>query len=333
MYLAVDYMIRSRIVGTGHYLPEKVLTNFDLEKMMDTTDEWIRQRTGILQRHVAADDEFVSDLGTQAGLRALESAGIESSEVDFIICATLTPDFLMPSAACLIQDKLNARNAAACDLNAACSGYVYGLEVADALIRAGVHKTILVIGAEEMTARLDWTKRDTAVLFGDGAGASVLRGEEGERGILTTFTASDGSGAKILSIPVGGAAQALTPENINELDRGIRMNGRELYKRAVVAFGDAIEKALIKSGIKSDDIDLFIPHQANRRIIVAATDRIGLPEDKIYLNVDRVANTSAASIPIAMDQALAEGRIRDGSLVLVAAFGAGLTWASAIIRW
>lgn len=326
-------MIHTCIAGTGHYLPKKVLTNTDLEQLMDTTDEWIRQRTGILQRHVAADDEFVSDLATQAALRAMENAGVEPDEIDYIICATLTPDFLMPSAACLIQENLKARRAGACDLNAACSGFVYGLEVADALIRAGVHKTVLLIGAEEMTARLDWTKRDTAVLFGDGAGATVLRGVEGDRGVLATFTASDGSGAEILSIPVGGARNALTPENIHELDRSIRMNGRELYKRAVVAFGDAIEKALAKSGLTAEDIDVFIPHQANRRIILAATERLGLPEEKIYLNVDRVANTSAASIPIAMDQARAEGRIQDGDLVLLAAFGAGLTWASAMIRW
>lgn len=326
-------MLRTRIVGTGHYLPEKVLKNTDLEKLMDTTDEWIRQRTGILQRHVAAEGECVSDLATQAGLRAMANGGIAPEEIDYIICATLTPDFLMPSAACLIQENLKARNAGACDLNAACSGYVYGLEVADALIRAGVYRTVLVIGAEEMTARLDWTKRDTAVLFGDGAGATLLRGEDGERGILTTFSASDGSGAEILSIPVGGARHALTPENINELDRSIRMNGRELYKRAVVAFGDAIEKAMTRTGMTADDIDLFIPHQANRRIILAAAERVGLPEDKIYLNVDRVANTSAASIPIAIDQARMEGRIQDGNMVLLAAFGAGLTWASAMIRW
>jgi 3-oxoacyl-[acyl-carrier-protein] synthase-3 len=260
-------------------------------------------------------------------------AEIEAADIDYIICATFTPDLLMPSAACLIQDRLGAKNAAACDLNAACSGFVYSLEIADALIRAGVHKTILIIGAEEMTARVDWTKRDTAVLFGDGAGAVVVRGEEGERGVLTTFTASDGSGAEILSIPVGGARLALTPENIHELDRGIRMNGRELYKRAVFAFGDAAEKALSQAGVSSEDIDLFIPHQANRRIIVAATERIGLPEEKIYLNLDRVANTSSASIPIALDEALTEGRIHEGDLILFAAFGAGLTWASALIRW
>ena len=326
-------MLRSRIVGTGHYLPEKVLTNFDLEQMMETTDEWIRQRTGIFQRHVAADDEFVSDLASHAARRALDDSGIAADEIDFIICATLTPDFLMPSAACLIQDKIGARNAGACDLGAACSGFVYALEVADALIRAGIHKTVLIIGAEEMTARLDWTKRDTAVLFGDGAGAAILRGEEGDRGVLTTYTGSDGSAADILSIPVGGARFVLTPENINGLDRGIRMNGRELYKRAVVAFEEATRRALQGAGIAAEDVDLFIPHQANKRIIEAATDRIGLDRDKIFLNLDQVANTSAASIPIALDQARAEGRIKENDLIVLAAFGAGLTWASAAIRW
>ncbi|MCC6490043.1 MAG: ketoacyl-ACP synthase III [Candidatus Hydrogenedentes bacterium] len=326
-------MLRSRIVGTGHYLPEKVLTNFDLEHMMETTDEWIRQRTGIFQRHVAADDEFVSDLASHAAKRAIADSGIDVGEIDFIICATLTPDFLMPSAACLIQDKIGACNAGACDLSAACSGFVYALQMADALIRAGVHKTILIIGAEEMTARLDWTKRDTAVLFGDGAGAVVVRGEDGERGVLTTYVGSDGSAADILSIPVGGSRYVLTPENINELDRGIRMNGRELYKRAVVAFEEATVRALEGAGISAADLDLFIPHQANKRIIESATDRIGLDREKIFLNLERVANTSAASIPIALDQARAEGRVKDNSLVLFAAFGAGLTWASAVVRW
>lgn len=326
-------MLRSRIVGTGHYLPEKVLTNFDLEHMMETTDEWIRQRTGIFQRHVAADDEFVSDLASHAARRALADSGVDANEIDFIICATLTPDFLMPSAACLIQDKIGARNAGACDLSAACSGFVYALQMADALIRAGVHKTILIIGAEEMTARLDWTKRDTAVLFGDGAGAVIVRGEEGERGVLTTYVGSDGSAADILSIPVGGSRYVLTPENINELDRGIRMNGRELYKRAVVAFEEATVRALEGARISAADLALFIPHQANKRIIESAAERIGLEREKIFLNLDRVANTSAASIPIALDQARAEGRVNDNDLVLFAAFGAGLTWASAVVRW
>ncbi|HRI87689.1 MAG TPA: beta-ketoacyl-ACP synthase III [Candidatus Hydrogenedentes bacterium] len=326
-------MLRARIIGTGHYLPERVLTNSDLEHLMDTTDEWIRQRTGILQRHIAADDEAASDLAAHASSRALERAGIAATDVDYIICATLTPDYFMPSSACLVQHKVGAFRAGACDINAACSGFMYGVQQADALIRAGVHKTILVIGTEIMTARLDWTKRDTAVLFGDGAGAVVLRGDTSGAGILSTYTASDGSGYDVLMVPAGGSAQVITPENINELNRGILMNGRELYKRAVHAFGDAVEQALLRAGVQVDDLRLFVPHQANRRIIVAAAERVGLPEEKIYLNVDRVANTSAASIPIALDQAYEEGRLAQGNLVLLAAFGAGLTWGSAVVKW
>ena len=326
-------MIKARIIGTGHYLPERVLTNNDLEHLMDTTDEWIRQRTGILQRHIAADNEAASDLATHACQQAMTSAGITAGEIDFIFCATLTPDYFMPSSGCLVQHKIGAKRAGACDINAACSGFIYALQHADALIRAGVHKTILVAGSEIMTSRLDWTKRDTAVLFGDGAGAVVLRADTGGAGVLTTYTAADGGGHDILMVPAGGSAQAITPENINELNRGIHMNGRELYKRAVYAFGDAVEKALKRANVSVNEIDLFVPHQANRRIIAAACERIGLPEEKIFLNLDQVANTSAASIPIALDQARAQGRIREGSLVLLAAFGAGLTWGSAVIRW
>ncbi|MBI5094521.1 MAG: ketoacyl-ACP synthase III [Candidatus Hydrogenedentes bacterium] len=326
-------MIRSRIVGTGHYLPEKVLTNVDLEKLMDTTDDWIRQRTGILQRHIAADHEATSDLAAQACSRALADAGAAPDEVDYLICATLTPDHFMPSTACLAQYKTGMKRAAACDVNAACSGFVYSLQLADALIRAGVYKTIVVAGAEMMTSRIDWGKRDTAVLFGDGAGAVVIRGEEGERGILSTYAASDGSASDILIVPAGGSRQTITPENIGECNRAIQMNGRELYKRAVMSFGDAAEQALARAGVGVGDVDLFIPHQANKRIITSAVERIGLPDEKIYLNVDRVANTSAASIPIALDHARSEGKVPDGALLLFAAFGAGLTWASAVVRW
>ena len=326
-------MLRSRIIGTGHYLPERVLTNNDLEHLMDTTDEWIRQRTGILQRHIAAENEAASDLAAHACSRAMERAGVTADEVDYIICATLTPDYFMPSSACLVQHKVGAKRAGSVDVNAACSGFIYGLQQADALIRAGVHKTILLAGSEIMTARLDWTKRDTAVLFGDGAGAVVLRGEESESGVLSTFTASDGGGHNILMVPAGGSAQVITPENINELNRGILMNGRELYKRAVFAFSEAVEQGFKRANISVDNLDLFVPHQANKRIISAAAERVGLPEEKIYLNLDRVANTSAASIPIALDQAVAEGRLTEGALVLLAAFGAGLTWGSAVVRW
>lgn len=326
-------MIHARIIGTGHYLPERLVTNDDLAKFVDTSDEWVRQRTGIEQRYFASPEQAVSDMGTEAGRRALEDAGITPDEVDYVICATLTADFLMPSSACVIQHNLGAMRAGASDLNAACSGFVYGLQHADALIRAGVHKTILVVGGEKLSDHLLWEKRDTAVLFGDGAGAAVLQAREGEHGVLSTYTRSDGSAAEILSVPSGGSRQPITPENVNTIERGVAMNGRELYKRAVGAFGDAIEVALHQTGLGVDDIDLFIPHQANKRIIDSAAKRVGLTEDKIYLNVMKVANTSAASIPIAIDQARAEGRIKEGDTILLAAFGGGLTWASAMIRW
>jgi 3-oxoacyl-[acyl-carrier-protein] synthase-3 len=326
-------MLRSRIVGTGHYLPKNVVTNTDLEKFMDTTDEWIRQRTGILQRHVAGDDEAVSDMGAEAATRALDKAGIPPEEVDCVVCATMTPDYLCPSAASLVQHKLGATKAAAFDLNAACSGFVYGLEIANAYIQAGIHNTVVVLGAEVLSVRLDWQKRDTAVLFGDGAGAAVLRGDRGDRGIICTFTRSDGSAHELLHIPAGGTKQAVTPENINSVNRGIVMDGRGLYKRAVYAFGEATAEALARANLRAEDIDIFVPHQANMRIITAAAERIGLPEEKIFTNLDRVANTSAASIPIALDDAVQRGLIKDHDVVLLAAFGAGLTYASAVVRW
>lgn len=327
-------MLRSRIIGTGHCLPKNVVTNTDLEKIMDTTDEWIRQRTGILQRHISCGEgESVSDLATAASKMAMERAGVTADEIDCIICATMTPDYLCPASAPLIQNNLGAMKASAFDLNAACSGFVYSLEVANGLIQSGVHKTVLVIGAEVLSVRLDWQSRETAVLFGDGAGAVVLRGEQGDRGIISTFSRADGSACDMLHIPAGGTRQPITPENIDTVVRGLNMDGRALYKRAVHAFGEATYEALARAGIRAEDIDLFVPHQANLRIITAAVERIGLPEDKIFLNLDRVANTSAASIPIALDDAVTQGLIKDFDIVLLAAFGAGLTWASAVVRW
>lgn len=326
-------MIRARIVGTGHYLPENVVTNHDLEKMVDTTDEWIRQRTGIKQRHFAAPDESTSDMGVIAAKRALENAGVAPEEVDYVICATCTPDHGFPSTACLIQEGVGAKGAAACDMNAACSGFIYGLEVADAFIRAGVYKTILLVGAEKLSIYIDFEKRDTAVIFGDGAGAAVVQGEEGERGVVTTFTAADGSAINLLNTPYGGSRHPITRENIDEASMCIVMKGQELFKRAVRAFEDATEKALSEAKISSDAIDIFIPHQANTRIIFAAASRMNMPEEKIVINVDRVGNTSAASIPIALDEVNRAGRLQEGSCVLLAAFGAGLTWASALLRW
>ena len=326
-------MIHARITGTGHYLPERIVTNDDLAKLVDTNDEWIRQRTGIEQRHFADVSEAVSDMSTKAALKAMDDAGVTAEEIDYVICATLTADFLMPSSACVLQHNIGAVNAGASDLNAACSGFVYGLQHADALIRAGIHKTILLVGAEKLSDHLLWDKRDTAVIFGDGAGAAIIQAREGEHGILSTYTRSDGSAADILSVPSGGSRTPITPENVNTIERGVNMNGQALYKRAIGAFGEAIEVALEQTGLKVEDIDLFIPHQANKRIIDSAAKRVGLTEDKIYINVMKVANTSAASIPIAIDQARSEGLIKEGNTILLAAFGGGLTWASSMIRW
>ncbi|GMW00785.1 MAG: 3-oxoacyl-[acyl-carrier-protein] synthase 3 [Candidatus Hydrogenedentota bacterium] len=325
--------VRPRIISTGQCLPDKVLTNIDLEDMMDTTDEWIRQRTGIAQRHMVDNGQTLSDLAAGAAKQAMDRAGITSSDIDFVLCSTMTADYLFPSAACLVQDRLGAKRAGAADLNAACSGFVYGLQMADGLIRSGIHKTILVIGAEVMSCRLDWGKRNTAVLFGDGAGAVVVRADTSDRGILSTYTRSDGGDYELIYVPAGGSKTTLTPDNINHVERSIVMDGRGLYKRAVHAFGEAVEEALKAAEVAADDLTLFIPHQANKRIIDAAAERIGLPSEKIYMNLDRVANTSAASIPIALDDAVCEGRLKENDLLLLAAFGAGLTWAGSVLRW
>ncbi len=258
-------MIRTRIIGTGRCLPDKVVTNTDLEHLMDTSDEWIRQRTGIVQRHMAEPGTGPSDLGAVAAKRALDAAGVSPSEVDFIICATITPDYLFPATACVMQHKLGIKNSGAMDINAACSGFLYGLQIADAFIRGGTHRTVLVVGAEVLTARLDFTNRNTAILFGDGSGAAVLRADFTGRGVLSTYTNADGSAGDILCIPAGGTKQIITPDNVNEAEMTVIMDGRALYKRAVLAFGEATQKALEPTGLKASDITWFLPHQANQR--------------------------------------------------------------------
>jgi 3-oxoacyl-[acyl-carrier-protein] synthase III len=326
-------MIRSRIIGTGSFLPETVLTNADLETMVDTTDAWIRQRTGISERHTAQEGEGTSDLALPAAQAALESARISPEELDLIICCTICGDYIFPATACLIQDRLGASKAGAFDLNAACSGFMYGLTTADAYIRSGLYKTVLVVCAERVVNRLNWNKRDTAVLFGDGAGAIVLRAEEGERGVLSTYLGSDGSGRDILILPGGGSKHKPTVELLGTEMMDIQMKGSELFKKAVVVFGEAAKVALDRAGVTVDEVDVFVPHQANNRIISSAAERVGLPLDKIVINIDKVGNTVAASIPLALDEAVRDGRVKDGALVLMASFGAGLTWGSALVRW
>lgn len=326
-------MIRTRIVGTGKFLPEKVLTNKDLEEFCDTSDEWIRKRTGIEQRHAAEKGVGASDLGAPAAQMALDDAGLNAEDLDAIICATVTPDQIIPGTANLIQMKLGAKNASAFDLNAACSGFVYGLSVADSFIRSGMYKNILLVGAETATGFLTWKYRDTAVLFADGAGAVVLRGEEGDSGVLTTYLGSDGASHEILNIPTGGFKDPITHENIDNDPLRIHMDGPALFKMAVKTFPKAAKVALDAVGMTIDDVSLFIPHQANARIIEAAGQRMGLDPSKAYVNIDKVGNTVAASIPIALHEAKEAGRINEGDIILLAAFGAGITWASAIIRW
>ncbi|MBX3320476.1 MAG: ketoacyl-ACP synthase III [Nitrospira sp.] len=324
--------MKARIAGTGSYAPTRVLTNADLEGMVATSDEWIRERTGIRERRIAATGEACSDLAVQAGKRALTAAGVAASDLDMILVATCTGDFPLPATACLVQHQLGATKAGACDLSAACCGFVYALSVADAYIKTGM-RHVLVIGSEVMSAITDWTDRNTCVLFGDGAGAVVLSASDGERGILSTDLRSDGTLCELIMVPGGGSRTPPSEKVLAERLHYIKMKGNETFKVAVRTLEDIARATLAANHVEVEDLDLYIPHQANVRILKAVMERLGLPTEKVLLNLDRYGNTSAASIPIALDEAVREGRIRDGSLVMLGAFGAGLTWASAMIRW
>lgn len=322
------------ITGTGSSTPQKVLTNADLEKMVDTTDEWITARTGIKERRIADKETAASDLCLEATKKAMAEAKIKPEEIDLIMIGTVTPDYLLPSTACILQDRLGAKNAAVMDIVAACSGFLYGLSVAQAFIYSGKYKTILVIGVEILSKITNWNDRNTCVLFGDGAGAAIVqRANENNKGILATYLCGDGSLANLLHIPVGGTRTPLTKENIDKGDHLIKMEGSEVFKSAVRSMGDAALKALKEANIPSEQIDLLIPHQANIRIIEATAKRLKLPMEKVFVNIDKYGNTSAASIPIALDEARKSGRIQPGDITLLVAFGAGFTWGSAVIRW
>jgi 3-oxoacyl-[acyl-carrier-protein] synthase-3 len=325
--------MRSRIVGTGSAVPDKVLTNHDLEQMVDTTDEWITTRTGIKERRIAADGEYTSTLATRAARNALAMADVSPAELDMIIVATVTPDYPFPSTATLLQNNLGAEKASAFDISAACSGFVYGLSIADKFIRTGSAKTVLVVGAEILTRIVDWSDRNSCLLFGDGAGAVVLRGDAGESGILDSFMKSDGSHWELLYQPAPGNRHPASHAVVDERLTFIRMQGNEVFKLAVRAMEDAALQVLSAGGLTCADIDLFIPHQANRRIIDAIGKRLGLPDDKVYVNIDRFGNTSSASIPIALDEANRKGLIKTGDLLLLDAFGGGLAWGAVSIRW
>jgi len=321
------------IVGTGSYVPDRILTNADLEKMVDTTDEWITSRSGIKERRIAPDWMCTSDMGTEAARRAMEQAGVREDEIDLIICATITPDMPLPNTACIIQHKLGAKRAAAFDLEAACSGFLYGMEIGQQFITSGTFDTVLVIGAEKLSTIVDWQDRSTCVLFGDGAGAVVLRSRGDEHGILTTCMGADGSKSDILLMPAGGAKFPASKESVSSRMHVIKMEGKEVFKSAVIAMQTAAEEALRKCNLTVADIKCIIPHQANLRIIDALADRLGAPKDKVYVNLHRYGNVSAASVAIALDEAAREGRFQRGDFILLVVFGSGLTWASCVIQW
>jgi 3-oxoacyl-[acyl-carrier-protein] synthase-3 len=321
------------IIGTGSYVPKKVLTNADLMAMVDTSDEWITTRTGIKERRIAAKDEHTSDMATKAALAAIEQAGISAKEIDLILLATATPDMMFPATACLVQNKIGASRAACLDVSAACAGFLFAIEIAQQFITSHTYETVLVIGAEKLSSITNWTDRNTCVLFGDGAGAAVLRHRGGTHGVIATHVGSDGTYADILFMPGGGCRTPITAENANDNLQTIHMSGKDVYKQAVIAMMAASKTVLDQAGLTIDDIACVIPHQANARIIEAIADRLKIPLDRFYVNLDRYGNTSAAAVAIALDEANRTGRIKAGDYVLMVVFGGGLTWASTVIEW
>ncbi|MEP7038122.1 MAG: beta-ketoacyl-ACP synthase III, partial [Acidobacteriota bacterium] len=324
-------MNNAGIIGMGHAYPSGVLTNADLEKIVETSDDWITSRTGIKQRHKAADDEYTSQFGTKAAQQAIERAGLKAEDIDIIICATTTPDQIMPSTGALIQAQLGATNAAGMDIFAACSGFLYGLTMVESMIKTGQINYALVIGAEVLTKYVDYTDRSTCVIFGDGAGAAVVGAVPEGKGILATKIRSDGRYEEQLYAPGGGTKLGTTHETINNGDHFFKMKGNELFKVAVRSMSDISKEMLEKAGCTVDDLDLVIPHQANQRITDAVATRLGVCEEKVYSNIAEHGNTSSASIPIALDECIESGKIKEGSLVLLTAFGGGVTWGGTVI--
>jgi 3-oxoacyl-[acyl-carrier-protein] synthase-3 len=323
----------SAIAGIGHYLPERILTNAEMERLVDTTDEWIVTRTGIRERRVAAPEQASSDLAYEAAREAMADAGVSARDLDLIIVGTATPDMLFPATACVLQDRLGASRAGAFDLSAACSSWVYAAAVAHGYVSAGMAETVLVVGAETLSKITNYKDRSTCVLFGDSAGAAVVRPAGPGDGFLSFYLGADGAGGPLIALPAGGSRLPASYETVERGQHYLQMNGREVYKFAVRIIPRAIEEAVERAGLRLADIDWFIPHQANVRIIDAAAERLGQPREKFYVNVERFGNTSSASVPVALYEAVRSGRIRPGQLAVLVAFGGGLTWASCAIRW
>tara|TARA_B100001142_G_C14274739_1_gene632373 strand:+ start:216 stop:1193 length:978 start_codon:yes stop_codon:yes gene_type:complete len=321
------------ITTTAHYVPEKILTNKDIESMVDTSDEWIRSRTGIEQRHIVSSDEASSDLSTHVANQLLKKRGIDASEVDVIIVSTVTPDHLTPSTAAIVQNNINASNAWGFDLSAACSGFLYGLETGSKLIESKKYNKIMVIGVDTMTSILDFKDRETCIIFGDGAGGVILENATNNNGIISSILRTDGSGAKDLRVFAGGSRKPATNNTIKNREHYIRQDGKKVFKFAVKRMAEVSEKILKDNGLTGNDIDLFIPHQANKRIIDATRKRCGISEDKVFININKYGNTTAGTIPICLNEAVEDKRIKTGDYILLSAFGSGYTWGSILIKW
>ena len=325
--------MRATITSTAHHVPEKILTNHDIEKMVETSDEWIQNRTGIKQRHIVSDDEASSDLSTHVAKKLLEKRGIKPEQIDIIIVGTVTPDHLTPSTAAIVQNNINAQNAWAFDLSAACSGFLFGLETGSKLIESGKYKTVMVIGVDTMTSILDFKDRETCIIFGDGAGGVILEPSKSDNGIISSILRTDGSGASSLNVLAGGSRKPATEETIANREHFIRQDGKKVFKFAVKRMADVSKEVLLKNGLSGNDIKLFIPHQANKRIIDATGERCGIPKDRVLINIDRYGNTTAGTIPIALNEAVENKLINNGDYILLSAFGSGFTWGSILIKW
>lgn len=325
--------MNAKITATAHNTPEKIMTNHDLEKLVNTSDEWIRSRTGISQRHVVGENEASSDISTRIAETLIEKRGISADEIDVIIVGTVTPDYFTPSTAALVQKNIGATNAWGFDLSAACSGYIYGLETGATFIRTGQYNKVMVIGVDTMTSILDFKDRDTCVIFGDGGGGVILEPTQNDTGILDSILHMDGNGGEYLIVPGGGSRIPATVESVKSRQHFIKQDGKTVFKFAVRGMADVSEKILSRNNLTGEDIALFIPHQANKRIIDAASERCGISSEKVLINIDRYGNTTAGTIPIAMNEAVEKNQIKDGDYILLASFGAGFTWGSILIKW